>query len=128
LSGASDRTRISAYVEEQQTKARAENALERAAVVNGLEVKTDEGPNWKIRFTGVLAHEGSVSRDDPDAYVTTSGKVILAYQDRAPRGVRNENVVVFDSYDDFVDAAPPNRVLVAAVAQVLGEEWIEEID
>jgi hypothetical protein len=40
---------------------------------------------------------------------------------------RVQDVTVFDSYQDFLSSDPDSEA-AAAVAEVLGEEWIEEID
>lgn len=114
---------LAAYVEEQERRAAAQSALERGAATVTLEVEPDEGPSRKVRFTGVLAYEGEESIHQ-DAYVTTSGKVVIAhFIDDGQIG----SLTVFDSYKQFL-STNPSTVVGAAVAETIGEEWIEEID
>lgn len=120
---------LAAYVDEEETRARAKNAIERDAVSITLDVQPDdERPRRKVRFTGVLAHEGEESHSYADAYVTTSGKVILAIQIPSMVGLRTDRVVVYESFDDFAASANPHLETKAAVAEILGEEMIEEIE
>lgn len=111
---------LEAYVDEQESRARAQSAVESEAAPVTLDVEPTERPSRKVRFTGVLAHEGNAGT--ADAYVTTSGKVVIARF----VGFRTESVEVYDTYDEFV-ASEPDEELGAAVAETLGKEWIEEI-
>jgi len=117
---------LAAYVDEQETKARAGSALQRDAVPMTLDVEPEDGPRRKVRFTGVLAYEGD-AHEALDVYVTTSGKIVLAHNARFASDMRTVSVTIFDTYQEFL-SSDPNPNAGAGVAEVLGEEWIEEID
>jgi hypothetical protein len=112
---------LAAYVEEQETRAKAQTEMQRAAETVTLLVEPHDRPTRKVRFTGVLAHESNAG--GTHAYVTTSGKVVLAHYDRAML----LSVEVFDTYQEFL-ASEPTGDIAAAVAETMGEEWIEDID
>jgi hypothetical protein len=119
---------LAAYVTAEENRATAQTALERKAQSIVIDVEPEEGPSRKVRLTGVLAAEGiKTNRYMIDAYVTTSGKIVLLENAQGISGLRAESVRVFEDYDEFLQAEPTEE-LGAAIAEALGEEWIEEID
>lgn len=120
---------LSEYVEQEETRLKAKSALEREATAVEIDVEPKERPKRKVKFRGVLAAEGDVAFSGMylDAYVTTSGKIVVAHSDRSAGGLRVEEVRVFDTYKKFL-ASDPTHDLGAAVAETIGEEWVEEID
>ena len=62
-----------------------------------------------------------------DVYVTIGGKVIVADAVMRRGGSRITDVNVFDSLGEFLDSAPDAPV-AAAVAEALGEPWVEDIE
>jgi hypothetical protein len=119
---------LAAYVEEHEKRVKAQAAIEQQATVVVLDVEPEDAPRRKVKLTAVLAVEGvETLLGWQDAYVTTSGKVVLALNQRTAKGLRVESVEVFEDYDEFVQANP-NSELGPAIAETLGRDWIEEID
>ena len=118
---------LAEYVAAQEQKAAALETLREEATTHVLDHVPEDGPARKVRFTGILVHEFMDSGlHTYEFYLTTSGKVIEA------NDVAGLSAIVYDSYEDFTNKLPATnhqyKEAAAAIAQALGEEWIEDVD
>src|SRR6187200_2318353 len=74
---------LSAYVAEQEEMARAKRHAEMNTAEVTIDVEPDGRPARKVRLVGTLAHEAV----NGDAYITTSGKIVLTRNERSLAGL-----------------------------------------
>jgi hypothetical protein len=84
----------------------------------------------QVRFSGKLAFEGAECEDTYTmVYVTNGGRIIEKFRLKD----NTTSVHVYQSFSEFEAAqTEPEREMIkdmlAAVAEALGEDWIEEVE